>query len=74
MNTGGRGGYRFGGRIVRSLADDSLADVATLMWEARVGCVLVVEGDDKLVGIITEGDFLRVAHHFLRQAGAGSES
>ncbi|HEV8248003.1 MAG TPA: CBS domain-containing protein [Polyangiaceae bacterium] len=44
---------------------DTLADVALLMWEARVGCVLVIEGEDKLVGIITEGDFLRVAHHFL---------
>lgn len=48
--------------------EDTLADVASLMWEARVGCVLVVEEDDKLVGIITEGDFLRVAHHFLVQA------
>jgi CBS domain-containing protein len=44
---------------------DSLLDVAFLMWEARVGCVLVTEDDDTLVGIITEGDFLRLAHHFL---------
>jgi CBS domain-containing protein len=45
---------------------DSLLDVAFLMWEARVGCVLVTEHDDTLVGIITEGDFVRLAHHFLR--------
>ncbi len=44
---------------------DSLADVAVLMWEARVGCVLVTDGDDTLVGIITEGDFVRLGHHFL---------
>jgi CBS domain-containing membrane protein len=47
--------------------NDGLAEVAALMWEARVGCVLVVEDGDKLVGIITEGDFLRVAHHLLKQ-------
>lgn len=45
---------------------DTLLDVAFLMWEARVGCVLVTEDDDTLVGIITEGDFLRLAYHFLR--------
>jgi CBS domain-containing protein len=37
------------------------------MWEAKVGCVLVTDDKDKLVGIITEGDFLRLAHHFLVQ-------
>ena len=41
-------------------------DVARIIWEARVGCVLVVENEDKLIGIITEGDFLRIAHHFLK--------
>ncbi len=46
--------------------DDTLADVARIIWEARVGCVLVVENEDRLVGIITEGDFLRIAHHFLK--------
>ena len=47
---------------------DSLADVAVLMWEARVGCVLVTDDDDTLVGIITEGDFVRLGHHFLTRA------
>jgi CBS domain-containing protein len=45
---------------------DTLLDVAFVMWETRVGCVLVTEDDDTLVGIITEGDFLRLAYHFLR--------
>ncbi len=44
---------------------DSLLDVAFLIWETRVGCVLVTEDDDTLVGIITEGDFVRLGHHFL---------
>lgn len=53
--------------------DDTLDDVARLMWEARVRCVLVVEGDSRLVGILTESDFLRLAHHFLsRHADASS--
>ena len=49
--------------------DDSLTDVARIIWEARVGCVLVVENENKLIGIVTEGDFLRIAHHFLKGAG-----
>lgn len=44
---------------------DTLSDVAKLMWDRKVGCVLVTEEGDKLVGIITEGDFVRLAHHFL---------
>lgn len=44
---------------------DTLVEVAKLMWEAKVGCVLVTEGDERLVGIITEGDFIRLAHHYL---------
>jgi CBS domain-containing protein len=42
-----------------------LVDVAVVMWEAKAGCVLVTEEDGTLVGIITEGDFIRLAHHFL---------
>jgi CBS domain-containing protein len=51
---------------------DTLLDVAFLMWEARVGCVLVTEDDDTLVGIITEADFIRLAHHFLKDRDAKS--
>lgn len=51
--------------------NEPLADVANLMWETRVGCVLVVDEKDILVGIITEGDFVRLAHHFLTRQGSG---
>lgn len=51
--------------IVTVRPKDKLTDVAKLMWDAKVGCVLVTEEGDKLVGIITEGDFIRLAHHFL---------
>jgi CBS domain-containing protein len=53
--------------IVTVKPTDTLADVAKLMWDAKVDCVLVTEGADKLVGIITEGDFIRLAHHFLTE-------
>jgi CBS domain-containing membrane protein len=46
---------------------DTLLDVAFLMWEGRVGCVLVTEEDNTLIGIITEGDFIRLSHHFLKE-------
>jgi CBS domain-containing protein len=47
---------------------EPLDEVAKLMWEAKVGCVLVTDDKEKLVGIITEGDFIRLAHHFLASA------
>jgi CBS domain-containing protein len=43
----------------------ALAEVAVIMWESKIGCVPVTENDRTLVGIITEGDFIRLAHHLL---------
>jgi len=48
--------------------DASLVSVADEMWNARAGCVLVTEASGALVGIITQGDFLRLAHHLLSKA------
>jgi len=45
--------------------DEPLTNVALLMWNTRVGCVPVVESDGTLVGIITEGDFVRLSRHLL---------
>jgi CBS domain-containing protein len=36
------------------------------MWESKLGCLPVVEGE-KLVGIVTEADFIRLAGWFLQQ-------
>ncbi len=41
--------------------NDSLAETGRLMWEAKVGCVPVVTDDERLVGILTESDYIRVA-------------
>lgn len=40
--------------------DELLSEAAKLLFEAKVGCLLVVESE-KLIGILTEGDFVRLA-------------
>jgi acetoin utilization protein AcuB len=35
-----------------------LAEVAVIMWEAKIGCIPVTQNDKTLVGIITEADFI----------------
>jgi CBS domain-containing membrane protein len=40
--------------------DTPLPDAAKLMIERKIGCLPVVEGD-KLIGILTEGDFVKLA-------------
>jgi CBS-domain-containing membrane protein len=37
----------------------NLEEVARLMVERRIGSVLVVDGEGRLVGIVTESDFLK---------------
>ena len=51
--------------LITANPNDRLTEVAVLMWEAKIGCVPVVEPEDRLVGIVTTADFLRLAHHFL---------
>lgn len=53
---------------------DSASRAAQLMWDADIGCVVVLDADDKLAGIITDRDlcmasFLRGAA--LSQIGVG---
>lgn len=45
---------------ITTTPDTPLADAARLMSERKIGCLPVVEGT-KLVGLITESDFLRLA-------------
>ena len=40
--------------------DTPLSEAARILHEKKIGCLLVVE-DGKLVGILTEGDFVRLA-------------
>lgn len=43
--------------VITTTADTPLRDAAKLMSERKVGCLPVVDGG-KLVGILTEGDFV----------------
>ena len=39
--------------------DELLSEAAQILYERKIGCLLVVE-DEKLIGILTEGDFVRL--------------
>lgn len=52
---------------VTTTPDAPLVDAAARMLEAKIGCMPVVDGG-RLVGILTEADFVRLA---VRRAGAG---
>ena len=43
-------------------AGNRLCEASELMLDHKIGALPVVDGDDVLVGIITETDFLRIAH------------
>lgn len=42
-------------------ADTPLAEAAQTMLDAKVGCLVVTDGDERLAGILTESDFVRLA-------------
>jgi CBS domain-containing protein len=52
---------------VTTTPDTPLADAARVMLERKIGCLPVVE-DGRLVGILTESDFLRFAVEHARPA------
>lgn len=45
--------------VVTVSPDDRIADVVTLMLDKKISGVPVVDADNTVVGIVTEGDFLR---------------
>ncbi len=46
--------------VITTTPDTSIKDAAKLMLEKKIGCLLVLEGD-RLVGILTESDFVKLA-------------
>ena len=44
---------------------DSVREAARMMLETKVGCLLVTEEDNTLVGIVTESDFIKLSIWFL---------
>jgi len=45
--------------------ETSARDAAGMMLNDKIGCLPVLDGDSKLVGIVTETDFMLVAHRAL---------
>jgi len=46
--------------VATTTPDTSLSAAAKLMYERKIGCLVVLE-DGKIAGILTEGDFVRAA-------------
>jgi acetoin utilization protein AcuB len=40
---------------------DSLIQAGKVLWESKIGCLPVVDGEGTLVGMLTKSDFIRVA-------------
>lgn len=54
---------------VRTVSPDTLLrEAAEILYRNKYGCLPVLDGDNKLVGIITEADFLRLAIALLHDA------
>jgi CBS domain-containing protein len=51
---------KFKGRgVVTTTANKSLLDIAKLLAEHGIGCIVIVGDDDKIVGIVSERDLIR---------------
>ena len=48
-----------GSRVVTTTANKSLLDVANLLAQHGIGCIVVVGDDDKVAGIMSEHDLMR---------------
>jgi CBS domain-containing protein len=45
-----------GSGVVTSSANKSLLDIAKLLTQHGIGCIVIVGNDDKIVGIVSERD------------------
>ncbi|MBN8555422.1 MAG: CBS domain-containing protein [Deltaproteobacteria bacterium] len=48
--------------VVTVRPNDSLEDAAQKMYQNKYGCLPVVDGDKKLLGILTEADFVKLVY------------
>ena len=53
--------------VFTTTADKSLLDIARLLAQHNIGCIVVVGEDDKIAGIVSERDLMRA----ISQAGPG---
>jgi CBS domain-containing protein len=50
---------RKGSGVFTATKDNSLLDIAKLLAQDGIGCIVIVEDDDKIVGIMSERDLMR---------------
>lgn len=55
-----------GSGVFTTTANKSLLDIAKLLVQHGIGCIVIVEEDDKIAGIVSERDLLRA----IGQSGA----
>jgi CBS domain-containing protein len=48
-----------GSGVFTTTANKSLLDIARLLAQHAIGCIVIVEDDEKIVGIISERDLMR---------------
>lgn len=48
-----------GSTVVTSTADRTLLDIAKLLAQYGIGCIVILGDDDKIVGIVSERDLMR---------------
>ena len=48
-----------GGGVVTTTANKSLLDIAKLLAQHGIGCIVIVGDDDKIAGIVSERDLIR---------------
>lgn len=51
--------------VVTAREDMPILDAGRLMWDQKLGCLPVTKDDGSLVGIVTEGDFVKLALELL---------
>lgn len=56
-----------GSNVVTGSPDDSLLDIAKMLREYGIGCIVLTNGSDEIAGIVSERDLVRA----IAESGAG---
>ena len=52
-------------KVKTARKDQPLAEAGRTIWDYKIGCLPVVDDDNKLIGIVTNADFVKLAVHLL---------
>ncbi len=50
-------------RVITTTPETDLAEAAWLLIENKIGCLPVLDKQSKIIGIVTESDFVKLAAH-----------